>query len=365
MKIKTGLAITLFFANMTRMLIGLLQMLSGLAAFALSATTSAFVIHHVFPNPYIPIAAGISLDLAKVTSIFMHRFSQEKKRSKVLLSFLWRTILVSVAALFTCIAVSGMLLNKNEGTILTKKKDQLTTQYQTMLAEEKDTFLSRRKALEEEKNKERVTGIGERYKQLEAEMKQLAGTYEERVMFLNNELAQKLSALETERFEGDRRKNELLFENFKETINKNFSVSTTYTGWILILVIAIALTLELTIYVTFDNMAGSILPYIRSLQEQAKVELRHRLDMHRNEMVYERRADDIITEGVIQEMEDAKNAKIIAEKFENFNRKAKKEMEGELSRAKKGFARSISESIKGFMTDLTDRGRKGREGSVN
>ncbi|MFZ5353306.1 MAG: hypothetical protein ACOZCL_11370 [Bacillota bacterium] len=355
MKIKTGLKATLFFTNFIRVLVYILQLMSGLAAFALSATTSAFVIHHVFPNPYVPIAAGIGLDLAKVTSIFMHRFSLDQRTSRKAISFIWRGTLISIAALFTCIAVSGMLLNKNQDVILKEKQELITAQHNSILAEEKERYLLFSQTIINEKEKERETGIGERYLQLDEELKELARTYESRVNQLNEEYYLKLAALSNETFEGDRRMNDSLFENFRQTINRNFNVSTTYAGWIMVLVIAIAVSLELTIYSVFDSLACNILPYVKTLQDQERAELDHRIELHRNDMNYEKRADDIITTGVIEEMEEAKNARIVTEKLDNFALRAKKEMEKEIEKTKKSLNKNMLESMKEFLADDSDK----------
>lgn len=339
-------------------LIVLLQYASGCAAVLISISTTVFVLGHIFPNTYIPMGAGIALDLAKVSSIYMGNFNRNQNMTTKYFGIVWRLMLVAIAALFTCISITGMMFNKNIGTMASAEKQMAKEQYENMLAIEKEDYNSRYSVLEEEKREELVTGVGPRYKRLCEEQLALTESYQLRNTELTQEYNMKLQDISIDTFEGNRNKNVILFENFKDSINMAFSIKTTYTYWILVLVVMVALILELTTYVIFDNLATSIQPYILKLQNQRSLALESYFQIRKNEIEFETEVSNIATDSNLQKVENSAEAEVLAEKYSDGLLKAELEINEEIENIKSNTDKHLLASLKDVISDLRVRNRK-------
>ncbi len=350
--------ITNLFANMIRILLGILLFISGIAAFGLSVSTTVFVISHVFPNPWIAIIAGIGLDLAKITSIFMNNMTEQMDREKRLINRVWRITLLLIAVLFTCITISGMLLNKNENVILSERQQQLDEQYQVLIDKETDRYEARAAEINADLDFERKTGIGERYEALEKELETLTENHMDYVYQLSNELEQKNIELSKNRFEGDRRKNDALIDNFKETINDAFNLKLTYTWWILIIVGIIAVTLELTMYVIFDIMGRGLESVVKPLRELSRAKREYDIAQKQSDVDFGKKSIQIKSDSAFKKLINATEAGVLEDKIENEALRIKNEIDNTIDEMKNDQDTLILTSLKGTLKDVMNRRRK-------
>ncbi|MBS7528284.1 hypothetical protein KHM83_16465 [Fusibacter paucivorans] len=345
----------LFFAKFIKLGIWVILLVCGIAAFLISVSTTVFVVDSIFPNTYIPLLAGIALDLAKISSIFIERFTKQMDGAMQFISVVWRLFLVGIAALFTCITISGVMLNQNVDEILAESQVLAKDQYENAVKLENDSYLDQYNQLEEEKEKERVTGIGERYMQLLAEQSALVSAHNERLDALNSDYEATLDSLSKDTFEGNIHKNVALFENFKETINMSFNVETTYSWWVLVLVGLIALVLELTMYVLFNHIAGALVPFVIPLQEIAKEDLEYRIEMKKNRLDFRRAMDMIKYDSDLKMFEQAVEADVVEDKYENYTLKTERDMHKFRDEIEKDLDRNLITDIVTILDDFKSR----------
>lgn len=330
----------------------LLQFISGMAAVVISISTTVFVLSELFPNTFVPIVAGLSLDLAKVSSIFMANFTKNKNNVTRLLSVFWRLMLVTIAALFTAITISGVMFNMNIDEMAESQKKLIGNQYENTLEMENEDYNRKYSIIESQKAEERKTGIGVRYEQLVKEQEEMTLVHNERMKELTIEYNENLKRISKDTFEGDRNKNIVLYENFKDAINLAFNLETSYTFWIFLQVVLIALILELTTYVVFDGLATSVSTYVFQLQDFKKKSLESYFQIRSNELEFATEVDSIQKDSKLQKIENSANANVLEEKFSDDVLKAEKVINSELEEVESNINKGLLDNITDILSDI-------------
>lgn len=307
---------------------------AGTAAFLISATTSGYVISHISPYPAFAYAAGMAFDLTKVTGIFVETFGrgslrEQSRISSAKLIWIGRTLRISLmllAFIMSAIAISGNLLNKNEGQIIEGKKIELKAQYDRLIVTENNIYNEKYREIQNGLNKERRTGIGPRYKQLEQERDRLSKYHLSIVKGYETEMGKKLEQMETKRLENDYRTNDQLINNFLLTVNKNAGTRISYEWLIILLVCICSGTIELTIFYTFSVM-GNQLQEGMSKYHLYKTELEaYKMRAAINGMEVEEKAEQLVNEAVLETMKNAKDEGLLMDKLTNRKIRISKDM---------------------------------------